>query len=278
MKRSYGVWVCAVLAAYCTASHAELVVVRVFNFDFSAAPSGPPVDPVIQVGDTVRWVWENGFHDVTSVFGDTEEYASETTFDIGYTFEHTFTQPGVHHYYCSVHGFDNGDGTAGGMSGTVTVLPPVQNVTLDVRSIPENSITIAVSPNDNQNNGAGVTPFTRTYSAGTPVTLIAPSRPHGLAFWRWRQNGTPLADDQNTLMVPAANALLEAEYVVLGDMNGDGDLNNFDIDPFVLALVDPDGYATAFPGLDRLRLGDIDGDGDLNNFDIDPFVNLLIGG
>lgn len=278
MKRSKGVLVCAALAALCAASYAETVVVRVFNFDFSAAPSGPPVDPVINVGDTIRWVWESGFHDVTSVFGDSEEYASETTFVVGYTYEHTFTQPGVHHYYCSVHGFDNGDGTAGGMSGTITVLPPVQNVTLDIRSIPNDGIAISISPNDNQNNGNGVTPFTRTYTAGALVTLTAPLRPNGLAFWRWRQDNTPLAADQNILVLAASNTMLEAEYVVLGDMNGDGDINNFDIDPFVLALVDPDGYATAFPGLDRLRLGDIDGDGNMNNFDIDPFVNLLIGG
>jgi len=61
----------------------------------------------------------------------------------------------------------------------------------------------------------------------------------------------------------------------LCDLNCDGAVNNFDIDPFVLALVDPVGYAQRFPGCDRL-LGDANGDGEVNNFDIDPFVKCMI--
>ena len=48
------------------------------------------------------------------------------------------------------------------------------------------------------------------------------------------------------------------------------------IDPFVLALTDPSGYAEAFPDCDRM-LADINGDGDVDAFDIDPFVELLTG-
>lgn len=62
----------------------------------------------------------------------------------------------------------------------------------------------------------------------------------------------------------------------LGDMNCDGEVNNFDIDPFVLALTDPAGYATAYPNCNILN-GDVNSDGVLNNFDIDPFVLLLTG-
>ncbi|MBK8915221.1 MAG: immunoglobulin domain-containing protein [Phycisphaerales bacterium] len=62
-----------------------------------------------------------------------------------------------------------------------------------------------------------------------------------------------------------------------GDMNCDGATNNFDIDPFVLALVDPVEYAATYPGCDT-RNGDVNCDGDFNNFDIDPFVSLLVGG
>ncbi|MBL8879480.1 MAG: hypothetical protein JNG88_10205 [Phycisphaerales bacterium] len=61
-----------------------------------------------------------------------------------------------------------------------------------------------------------------------------------------------------------------------GDLNCDGSVNNFDIDPFVLALTDPTAYAAQFPGCDPLN-GDINNDGLLNNFDIDPFVALLTG-
>jgi len=61
----------------------------------------------------------------------------------------------------------------------------------------------------------------------------------------------------------------------LGDLNCDWELNNFDIDPFVLALTDPAGYQQKYPDCDILR-GDINGDGVINNFDIDPFVTLLV--
>lgn len=61
-----------------------------------------------------------------------------------------------------------------------------------------------------------------------------------------------------------------------GDLNCDGRFDNFDIDPFVMALVDPAGYAAAFPNCDPLLVGDVSGDGRFDNFDIDPFVNCAI--
>jgi hypothetical protein len=61
-----------------------------------------------------------------------------------------------------------------------------------------------------------------------------------------------------------------------GDLNCDGAINAFDIDPFVLALIDPAGYAEAFPACDVLN-ADINEDGVVNAFDIDPFVALLTG-
>ncbi len=61
-----------------------------------------------------------------------------------------------------------------------------------------------------------------------------------------------------------------------GDLNCDGQINAFDIDPFVLALTDPDAYARAYPGCDAMT-ADINGDGVVNAFDIDPFVALLAG-
>jgi len=62
-----------------------------------------------------------------------------------------------------------------------------------------------------------------------------------------------------------------------GDLNCDGFVNAFDIDPFVLALTDPVGYQNAHPAC-NLLLGDINADGQVNAFDIDPFVELLTGG
>src|SRR6185437_995531 len=39
----------------------------------------------------------------------------------GATFDHTFTHVGNYVYYCKIHGIDNGNGTATGMFGTISV-------------------------------------------------------------------------------------------------------------------------------------------------------------
>jgi hypothetical protein len=63
--------------------------------------------------------------------------------------------------------------------------------------------------------------------------------------------------------------------LVPGDLNCDGVVNGYDIDPFVLALTDLMGYATAYPDCDYMQ-ADINGDGTVNGYDIDPFVELLL--
>jgi hypothetical protein len=63
----------------------------------------------------------------------------------------------------------------------------------------------------------------------------------------------------------------------LGDLNCDGAINAFDIDPFVLALIDPVTYAAAYPDC-RILNADCNSDGAVNAFDIDAFVDLLTGG
>ncbi|CAN5545476.1 hypothetical protein BH09PLA1_BH09PLA1_14100 [soil metagenome] len=107
--------------------------VHVFNFDFSTNPSGMPImDATINVGDTVHWQWDSGFHSVTSVAGSAEVYNSGDLSSPGPTFNHTFTLAGVFTYYCDIHGFDNGNGTAGGMFGTITVIQQAINSTWNV--------------------------------------------------------------------------------------------------------------------------------------------------
>ncbi len=68
----------------------------------------------------------------------------------------------------------------------------------------------------------------------------------------------------------------ETQPVTLGDMNCDGSVDFFDIDPFLEALFDPAGYAAAFPGCNILN-GDLNSDGLVNFFDIDPFVACVFG-
>jgi hypothetical protein len=75
-------------------------------------------------------------------------------------------------------------------------------------------------------------------------------------------------DARNTCYLPTART---------GDLDCDGALNAFDIDPFVLALTNPAGYIAAYPNCDRVR-ADCNCDGAVNAFDIDPFVECLTQG
>jgi len=77
--------------------------------------------------------------------------------------------------------------------------------------------------------------------------------------------------DGNDVVLEGLSSLL------LGDMNGDGEVNNLDINPFVLALTDEDAFEEQF-GTDPATVGDINEDGQLNNLDINPFVSLLTDG
>jgi plastocyanin len=90
------------------------VTVDVINFAFNP-------DPVtINVGDTVHWVWQGDNHSVTSVAGSAISFDSGVH-NTGFTFDETFNQAGTIVYYCKIHGVDNGNGTAGGMSSKVIV-------------------------------------------------------------------------------------------------------------------------------------------------------------
>jgi len=61
-----------------------------------------------------------------------------------------------------------------------------------------------------------------------------------------------------------------------GDLNCDCNIDGWDIQPFVLALTDPAGYAQQYPNCDRM-LADCNGDGGVDGFDIQAFVDLLVG-
>lgn len=70
---------------------------------------------------------------------------------------------------------------------------------------------------------------------------------------------------------------LIAAAMVLGDLNCDGRVDFFDIDPFVQLLGDPAGWQAANPGCNLLN-GDCNGDGVVDFHDIDPFVACLMNG
>ncbi|MFG0285352.1 MAG: hypothetical protein ACF8R7_13115 [Phycisphaerales bacterium JB039] len=59
-----------------------------------------------------------------------------------------------------------------------------------------------------------------------------------------------------------------------GDMNCDGRIDGFDLDPFTLAVSDPAAFAAQYPGCPRLR-ADVNGDDLVDERDIEPMLKLL---
>ncbi len=59
-----------------------------------------------------------------------------------------------------------------------------------------------------------------------------------------------------------------------GDCNCDGQVNFYDIDPFILALSDPQGYMAQYPNCNILQ-ADMNCDGVVNFLDITAFVSFL---
>jgi plastocyanin/uncharacterized protein YjdB len=104
------------------------VTVNIINFAFTPNPV------TINVGDTVHWVWQSNNHSTTSatINGTPQaESWNSGVVNLGATFDHTFTHAGTFGYYCSIHGFDNRDGTGGGMAGTIMVTggaPTLQSI------------------------------------------------------------------------------------------------------------------------------------------------------
>lgn len=68
---------------------------------------------------------------------------------------------------------------------------------------------------------------------------------------------------------PATLTIDSSDETLLGDVNTDGEVDFFDIQPFIDVLSTPDGFQIE---------ADIDQNGLVNFFDIQPFIDLLSGG
>jgi plastocyanin len=160
------------------------VNVSVQNFVFS------PATVTIHQGDTVHWTWLDSDHSVTAVGKSAEQFNSGVQ-NGGFTFNHTFTQVGSFQYYCVIHGMDNGNGTASGMAGTITVMASgtsatlqsinvtPANASLNVGSTQAYSATGVFSDNSTQNitsqvTWASATPSVATISSAGLATGVAP--------------------------------------------------------------------------------------------------------
>jgi hypothetical protein len=73
-----------------------------------------------------------------------------------------------------------------------------------------------------------------------------------------------------------ADVFIVVHNQTVGDMNCDGAIDAFDIEPFTLALLNPGQYAGQYPNC-AVVLADINGDGAVDAFDIEPFVGVLLG-
>jgi len=112
--------IATLLSVLCLQASANTVVVHIFNFDFGSVPPTHS-DPVIEAGDTVRWILDTGVHSSKSAAGQAESWDSTIMTVGGSTYDHTFTNVGTFNYFCQLHGFDLGGGQVGGMSGKVIV-------------------------------------------------------------------------------------------------------------------------------------------------------------
>ncbi|MGD8453786.1 MAG: hypothetical protein PVJ57_18385 [Phycisphaerae bacterium] len=86
--------------------------------------------------------------------------------------------------------------------------------------------------------------------------------------------GDPTSADESYQVALYIGA--NAAAVLFGDVNGDGNVNNFDIAPFVFAVTHTqEEFEDAYPN-GCYDCADVNGDGTVNNFDISPFVSLLV--
>lgn len=97
------------VALLCAANSGHAVTHEVVLSGLSFIPS----QLTIQVGDTVRWRNQSGFHDVVA---DDASFSSGPATTAPFTFEVTFDTPGTFGYFCSIHG-----GPGSGMAGTIIV-------------------------------------------------------------------------------------------------------------------------------------------------------------
>ncbi len=83
--------------------------------------------------------------------------------------------------------------------------------------------------------------------------------------------------DETVLYDVAADQMITVVYHLAGDPNCDDRIDAFDIEPFLVALFEPDTYGERYPNCE-LRRADVNGDGTIDQFDIGPFLDLLFGG
>lgn len=88
---------------------------RTVTLSTSGGGQFTPASLTVEPGTTVRWIWSDGPHTVTSNGPATFPGSPDET-SYPFVYEFTFTTAGTYNYHCSVHG-----SAATGMRGTVVV-------------------------------------------------------------------------------------------------------------------------------------------------------------
>jgi plastocyanin len=152
-----------------------------------------PNNLTVNVGDTVRWVNQQGFHDTVSGSSGVPSGAWNSNSQFGHlmqpgdTFSVTFSNPGTFPYYCTPH-------WRLGMTGTIQVNAP--------NSPPAISI---LSPA----NGAN-------FSAPADISVLADASDPGGAVTQVQffMNGTPIGADLDAPYTATANNLGPGNYTI----------------------------------------------------------------
>jgi len=94
----------------------------------------------------------------------------------------------------------------------VRVSGATANRTLTVSSSPSSGVAVGISPPDRNAAAGGTTTFTRSYTDGTIVNLIAPAFSGTSAFQKWQKNGTDIANTRAASVTVDADMTLTAFY------------------------------------------------------------------
>ncbi len=129
---------------------------------------------------------------------------------------------------------------------------------------------LMVADNTNWTDVAALTPLGAASAPWTPTTLsdackvrVRSYHPDTSTYGPWGESSGMFSVVQITIL--------------RGDLNCDGSVNFGDINPFVLRLANPAGYAAAYPDCPDAN-GDVNNNGTVGFDDINPFVALLSGG
>ena len=148
---------------------------------------------------------------------------------------------------------------------------------VEIDSVGVTELPVQVRPAALGGNSDGITPFGRNYVIETPLSLTAPAEHQGEQFFEWRMDGQRATTDLTLITTVTAAFTAEAVYGATCnacDMDCSGDVDAFDIEPFLDLLFKGTDPCCGERGQSG-STGDTDGDGDIDAFDIEPFLDCL---